>query len=136
MIREAQPGDVLRVKMLWAAAEEESDLPLPYRGGDIEQVAPMIAARRILVAEESKGVCGFVAYNLIGDIYSGLNLYVAGEWRGRGLGAELVREAHRAAKEQGAKRAVTILAKKSNRLPFYLHVGGYEDTGHVMTKEF
>lgn len=135
MIRHATDGDELALKMLSAAgAEERPDAPFPFNPSWDDVLARV--PEGVLVSLDERGaVCGFVAFSVVGEVYSGLQVSVGKDVRGRGIGLELLRAAHECAKKRGAKHAATLLWKPSGLMPFYEKVG-YKATGYVMTKEF
>lgn len=97
----------------------------------------------LLVAEVDRSVVGYVyarmeprSYNELLDACAKLHdIYVDDSARGRGIGAELLRETLRRAREKGAPRIVLLTAAHNDQAQRMFHRAGFRTTMLEMTKE-
>lgn len=88
-----------------------------------------ISDKNILIAEENGEFAGWLRYNFFWDEIPFMNmLFVLQKFRGKGIGAKLVREWERLMREQGCKTLLTSTRADENAQHFYRKLG-YKDLG-------
>jgi GNAT superfamily N-acetyltransferase len=129
LLRLAQPDDAAAVAALFGqlgyqSTADEARSRLIERGGDTV---------RALVAELEGKVVGIIVVNLIAP------LHVAGRWalvsalvtddaaRGAGIGAALLAEAERFAREQGCSRVELSSSERRTRAHAFYRQNGFEE---------
>lgn len=88
-----------------------------------------ISDKNILIADEDDKFAGWLRYNFFWDEIPFMNmLFVTEKFRGKGIGAELVRQWERLMREQGCKTLLTSTRADENAQHFYRKLG-YKDLG-------
>ena len=103
--------------------------------------ATLDGQHRLFVLEDGGGVCGFLwivvcENNWTGERYGYINnIYVTPQWRGRGLGQELMAHADEQFRAQGVRRArLTVTASNQQAVALY-EAAGFGVTRWEMEKE-
>lgn len=88
-----------------------------------------ISDKNILIADEDDKFAGWLRYNFFWDEIPFMNmLFVPEKFRGKGIGAELVRQWERLMREQGCKTLLTSTRADEHLQHFYRKLG-YKDLG-------
>ena len=118
MIRDFRPADLETVQKLLSSIPELAQ----WSSDDF-----LLASERgfcVRVSEEEGGVCGFVAFRIVGDEAEILNLAVDSHRRRQGIGSRLVEQTIEACKAAGAKK-IFLEVRESNEgaRKFYSRLG-------------
>lgn len=94
-----------------------------------EMLKKKISDRNILIAEENGEFAGWLRFSFFWDEIPFMNmLFVIQRFRGKGIGAKLVREWERLMREQGCKTLLTSTRADEHAQHFYRKLG-YKDLG-------
>jgi ribosomal-protein-alanine N-acetyltransferase len=110
-------------------AIERASFSNPWTGALFLQELDVAFSRTILARHPAGPVAGYVCRWLVADEVHVLNVAVHPQWRGRGLGAALMREVLREARSHGVA-AVTLEVRRSNAAARRLYESfGFEHVG-------
>lgn len=119
----------MSVKIRLAGENDLSVLSENDRHVSAETLKKKISDKNILIAEADGEFAGWLRFNFFWDEIPFMNmLFVIQRFRGKGIGAELVREWERLMREQGCKTLLTSTRADEHAQHFYRKLG-YKELG-------
>lgn len=149
-IRCANPSDLKYISKLWMSMITELNIPLSDYSSALKtwlnHVSLLIAEDpcQVIVATYENEIIGYAIIefsNLIPMLrifgYAALtDLYVRKDWRGKGVGAQLLKKAEMIATSKGfSEIRLSVLSDNINAVRFYEN-NGYKIYGIIMHKKF
>ncbi len=130
-IRPAKDADRRPLALLFAAVAEERDGIAAEPPIDVEQAAARIDLERTFVAVAADEVIGRIFVIESGWGYGEIGMFVAAEWRGRGVGTALVAAAIDWAKARGLhKLTLSVFPHNTSAIALYRKFGFAEEGLH------